>query len=389
MSAKTVFISYSHDSPAHSQRVLELADALRNQGVDAEVDQYEVRPSQGWPKWCEQQLHPENSKFVLMICTDIYRQRIEDKVPADEGRGVFWEGRIISNYLYNERENKRFIPILLDDATVNSIPQPLPADTRYLLKAFDLNDPGYRALYRELTAQPAVIKPPKGAVVALPPDAKSAVKPLNPLPVREALSDFTPTGTSSIAQESASPDTKVGSSQSEGASEVSPEDKPPGESDPQPPGVSWGSMIGTSLTILVFAVIALGWAYGAVFGPKISMVVQDLDWEPQSPKPGQTVKFTAKFASTYTVRQFAGAYWPRTREVEGKRSAFTFTETWSIAGAEFKKDRVEVLESGHVTTSQTENVFNKPGSYRVAFSLNVQRDDHRNEITRTIWVGDN
>jgi hypothetical protein len=148
-------------------------------------------------------------------------------------------------------------------------------------------------------------------------------------------------------------------------------------------------VLGTSLTILFVAAIALFWAYSAVFGPTISMVVQDLDWEPRSPNPGETVKFTDKFASTYTVRQFAGAYWPRIREVEGKRSAHTFTETWSIAGAEFKKDRVEVLESGRVTTSQIEKVFDQPGSYRVKFSLSVERDDHRNEIIRTIWVGDN
>jgi hypothetical protein len=231
MSAKTVFISYSHDSTAHSQRVLELADALRNQGVNVELDQYEVRPPQGWPQWCAQQLRPQSSKFVLMICTDIYRHRIEDQVPADEGRGVLWEGRIISNYLYNAKENKRFIPVLLDDATVDSIPQPLPADTRYVLKTFDLNDPGYRALYRELTAQRAVIKPPTGAIIALPPDAKSAVRPLSPLPPREVRSDFSATGTSPIAQDSASPapDTEVTGPQSEVASEQPPEDKTPGK----------------------------------------------------------------------------------------------------------------------------------------------------------------
>src|SRR5262245_32442466 len=123
--------------------------------------------------------------------------------------------------------------------------------------------------------------------------------------------------------------------------------------------------------------------------PKISMVVQDLDWEPRSPKPGETVTFTAKFASTYTVREFAGGYWPRIKEVEGKRTPHTFTETWSIGGAEVKKDRVEVLESGRVTTSLIEHSFDQPGSYPIKFSLDVHRDDNQNEKTRTIWVGDN
>lgn len=35
-----VFISYSHDTPEHSKRVLELAWALRNNGIDVEFDQF-------------------------------------------------------------------------------------------------------------------------------------------------------------------------------------------------------------------------------------------------------------------------------------------------------------------------------------------------------------
>ena len=35
-----VFISYSHDSPEHAQRVLDLADALRHGGLEVILDQY-------------------------------------------------------------------------------------------------------------------------------------------------------------------------------------------------------------------------------------------------------------------------------------------------------------------------------------------------------------
>jgi hypothetical protein len=44
-----VFISYSHDSPEHSERVLALSNRLRALGIDAELDRYHVRPTQGWP----------------------------------------------------------------------------------------------------------------------------------------------------------------------------------------------------------------------------------------------------------------------------------------------------------------------------------------------------
>ena len=162
MNVKKVFISYSHDTPEHTQLALQLGNTLRDLGVEAELDQYHIRPSLGWPRWCEEQLRPENAAFVLVICTRIYRQRVEGKTAADEGRGVFWEGGILYTYLYNEKGNNRFIPVLLPDATKDDIPVPLRDNTRYCLKTFDLNDSGFQALYRELTDQPAVCKPPLG-----------------------------------------------------------------------------------------------------------------------------------------------------------------------------------------------------------------------------------
>ena len=190
MSADTVFISYSHDLPEHSDRVLALSDKLREMGVDVELDQYHVRPPQGWPRWCEEQLRPENAKFAIVICTQTYRERVENKVKADEGRGVFWEGGVIYQYLYDQKENTRFIPVLLGDAPEDSIPIPLKGHARYCINAFDLSDPGFEALYRELTGQPAVIKPGLGTKVVLGTRAASAPAVAPPLPERPALTTF-------------------------------------------------------------------------------------------------------------------------------------------------------------------------------------------------------
>ena len=167
MCADTVFVSYSHDTPAHSDRVLDLSNALRAMGVDAELDRYHVRPEHGWPHWCEEKLRPENAKYVLVICTPIYRDRVENKVNADEGRGVYWEGSLIYQYLYVAKGNTRFIPVLLGDETGESIPLPLQGYAKYRVKTFDLSDSGFEALYRELTGQPYVIKPGLGEKVAL------------------------------------------------------------------------------------------------------------------------------------------------------------------------------------------------------------------------------
>jgi hypothetical protein len=44
--APKVFISYSHDSEAHEDRVLDLANRLRKDGIDAQIDQYETSPAE-------------------------------------------------------------------------------------------------------------------------------------------------------------------------------------------------------------------------------------------------------------------------------------------------------------------------------------------------------
>jgi len=41
------FISYSYDSPEHCEQVLALAQQLRRDGIDAELDQFEEAQSRG------------------------------------------------------------------------------------------------------------------------------------------------------------------------------------------------------------------------------------------------------------------------------------------------------------------------------------------------------
>ena len=42
-----VFISYSHIDDAYEQRMLEFADRLRSDGIDANIDLYYPIPSEG------------------------------------------------------------------------------------------------------------------------------------------------------------------------------------------------------------------------------------------------------------------------------------------------------------------------------------------------------
>ncbi len=186
----TVFISYSHDNPQHSKRVLNFANQLRVHGIDVELDQYHTRPTLGWPRWCEEKLRPDASRFVLMICTQTYLDRVDGQVPADEGRGVYWEGSFIFNYIYNRKENYRFIPILLPGSNESHIPMPLQGHSRYRINNFDLSDQGYQSLYRELTQQPAVTKPAIGQKVDLSSQSGSSIVIQSPVAARIAETEF-------------------------------------------------------------------------------------------------------------------------------------------------------------------------------------------------------
>jgi hypothetical protein len=99
----TAFISYSHDTAEHKNRVLALSDRLRADGVDCYIDQYEQSPAEGWPLWCEKQI--EAADFVLVACTKTYLRRFRNEETPGTGKGVTWEGHIIAQELYDAQGN--------------------------------------------------------------------------------------------------------------------------------------------------------------------------------------------------------------------------------------------------------------------------------------------
>jgi hypothetical protein len=151
-----VFLSYSHDGKEHCDRVLALTQQLRRDGIDAELDQFHQEELLHWPRWCEERMRPENSDYVLCVCSREYRNRVEGRAAADVGNGVFWEGTLLYNALYDQKgHNPRFIAVLLAGAEEANVPQILSGYTRFRLSTFELADPrsDYGGLYRLLSGQ--------------------------------------------------------------------------------------------------------------------------------------------------------------------------------------------------------------------------------------------
>ena len=167
-----VFISYSHDSQEHKERILGLADRFREDGIDCNIDQYEDSPAEGWQRWMLNQV--EAADFVLVVCTEQYHRRFRGHEEVGKGKGATWEGGVIIQELYDDQgKNSKFIPVTFSPQNTDFIPSPLRAATNYRLNTTD----GYELLYRRLTNQLRTRKPYLGKLQTLAPRDRKQVFP--------------------------------------------------------------------------------------------------------------------------------------------------------------------------------------------------------------------
>jgi sorbitol/mannitol transport system substrate-binding protein len=158
-----VFISYSHDSPEHQQRVLSLANQLRKDGVDARIDQYVQDPNEGWIRWMRSEV--KQADRVLLIFTEIYQRRFEGDEQEGKGLGASFEGVIVTQTLYeSEGRNAKFRPVVFHEEDKRFIPSELRRFNRYRVDTQE----HYQNLLRWLYAAPLIVAPTIGQKPNLP-----------------------------------------------------------------------------------------------------------------------------------------------------------------------------------------------------------------------------
>lgn len=98
-----LFISYSHDNPAHVAWVEDLAKIIESSGIEVYLD--------AWQPLGADLNHfmetPSATDKVLVICTDDYVQKANQR---EKGVGV--ETTVITGRLYNDLKSHDVIPIL-------------------------------------------------------------------------------------------------------------------------------------------------------------------------------------------------------------------------------------------------------------------------------------
>ena len=184
--APRVFISYSHDSEEHADRVLALADALCDGGIDVILDRYvHPAPAEGWPHWMGCNL--DAAKFVLMICTETYLRRVMGQEEPGKGTGVRWAGKLIYNRICYGKPAARGSSRSCFPAQNQSTSQsPFVGTTTTCSRPSTSGTRSIKALYRHLTDYPATPRPDLGSIKKLPPKPRPQPSP-SPLPLRNAI----------------------------------------------------------------------------------------------------------------------------------------------------------------------------------------------------------
>jgi serine/threonine protein kinase len=142
-----VFVSYSGESEGHRAGVEALACLLRAWGAQVAIDTKEPEPPGGWAQWSMAQF--ADADVILMICTPVYRRRIEQREVPAPGRGGTWEGPLLSDLVYDGTNAfGRIGTVLLDDTTLEAVPSSFRAAPCYRV-------PGDNEALRAWLAQPA------------------------------------------------------------------------------------------------------------------------------------------------------------------------------------------------------------------------------------------
>lgn len=135
------FLSYSWDDNSHKAWVRQLAEQLRQDGIETTLDQWHAAPGDQLPRFMEQAVR-END-FVLMICTPKFKARYDER---DGGTG--FEGDRIQSEVLVKRNHRKFIPILRRGKWEEAAPSAL-LGTYYI----DLRDgSSYSTNYQELVS---------------------------------------------------------------------------------------------------------------------------------------------------------------------------------------------------------------------------------------------
>jgi hypothetical protein len=151
-----IFISYSWSS---TEQVVELAQRLKDDGVDVVLDKWRLSEGQDKYAFMEQCVTDESIHKVLIICDKAYAEKANKR----EG-GVGDETMIMSAEVYGKASQEKFIPLIFecDEDGKEYTPAYLKSRIYIDFSNADVYEGSYERLLRNLYNKPEYSEPPLG-----------------------------------------------------------------------------------------------------------------------------------------------------------------------------------------------------------------------------------
>lgn len=168
------FISYSWTSQQHQEMVKEWADRLLADGVDVILDIYDLKEGHDKNAFMEKMVTDKDVTHVLVICDKGYAEKADARK-----KGVGTESQIISQEVYEQVEQSKFIPIVAEfrDDDRPHLPMFLKSRIWIDFSSLEAVNSNWQRLIRLLHGKPIHEKPKRGAAPAFLDEPQTPVSP--------------------------------------------------------------------------------------------------------------------------------------------------------------------------------------------------------------------
>ena len=159
MPGPKTFVSYSWSSPEHQQWVIDLATQLRENGVDAILDKWDLKEGHDSIAFMERMVTDPTVEKVIMVSDRVYAEK------ADGRRGgVGAEAQIVSPQIYAKADQNKFVAVVseLDAEGKPFLPTYYGARIFLDLSKQEIYPENFEQLVRWIFGKPAFPKPQLG-----------------------------------------------------------------------------------------------------------------------------------------------------------------------------------------------------------------------------------
>ncbi len=155
---KKVFISYSWKPFTNKEKVIDLAERLTNDGIHVILDDWDLKEGQDKYHFMEQMVNEVTVDKVLLISNKEYAKKANGKVG-----GVGVESLIVSDEIYNQVEQTKFIPVVMEyENGKPCLPTFIKTRIYIDLSNEEVFEENYDKLIRNIFNKPTSKRPPIG-----------------------------------------------------------------------------------------------------------------------------------------------------------------------------------------------------------------------------------